>query len=222
MKTLGEILKCSREEKGMILRKVAAEVDIDQSLISKFEKNDRKPTMEQLVRLAKFYGLSESELTINWYSERIADELKYTESTTEILKVAEEKLNTIKLKQMEDKTLKVVELFAGVGGFRLGLEKSKYEVVWSNQWEPSTKTQHASKVYEARFGSEHHSNEDISKVPTSEIPDHDVLVGGFPCQDYSVATTLNNSKGLKGKKGVLWWSIHKILEEKKNKPKYLF
>ena len=123
---------------------------------------------------------------------------------------------------MEDKTLKVVELFAGVGGFRLGLEKSKYEVVWSNQWEPSTKTQHASKVYEARFGSEHHSNEDISKVPTSEIPDHDVLVGGFPCQDYSVATTLNNSKGLKGKKGVLWWSIHQILEEKKNKPKYLF
>ena len=123
---------------------------------------------------------------------------------------------------MRSKKLKVVELFAGVGGFRLGLEKSEYEVVWSNQWEPSTKTQHASKVYEARFGSEHHSNEDISKVPTSEIPDHDVLVGGFPCQDYSVATTLNNSKGLKGKKGVLWWSIHQILEEKKNKPKYLF
>lgn len=96
MKTLGEILKCSREEKGMILRKVAAEVDIDQSLISKFEKNERKPTMEQLVRLAKFYGLSESELTINWYSERIADELKYTESTTEILKVAEEKINYYK------------------------------------------------------------------------------------------------------------------------------
>ena len=123
---------------------------------------------------------------------------------------------------MGSKKLKVVELFAGVGGFRLGLEKSNYEVVWSNQWEPSTKTQHASMVYEARFGNEHHSNEDISSVPTSEIPDHDVLVGGFPCQDYSVATTLHNSKGLKGKKGVLWWSIHRILEEKNNKPKYLF
>ena len=123
---------------------------------------------------------------------------------------------------MESKKLKVVELFAGVGGFRLGLEKSDYEVVWSNQWEPSTKTQHASMVYEARFGNEHHSNEDISTVPISEIPDHDVLAGGFPCQDYSVATTLHNSKGLKGKKGVLWWSIHRILEEKKNKPKYLF
>ncbi len=121
-----------------------------------------------------------------------------------------------------DQILKVVELFAGVGGFRLGLEKSNYKVVWSNQWEPSTRAQHASLVYEARFGKENHSNDDISTVPTSEIPDHDVLVGGFPCQDYSVATTLHNSKGLKGRKGVLWWSIHRILEEKKNKPKYLF
>ena len=123
---------------------------------------------------------------------------------------------------MENKTLKVAELFAGVGGFRLGLEKSNYKVVWSNQWEPSTKIQHASMVYEARFGKENHSNQDIATVPTDEIPDHDLLVGGFPCQDYSVATTLHNSKGLKGKKGVLWWSIHRILEEKKNKPKYLF
>jgi len=126
---------------------------------------------------------------------------------------------------MENKKMKVAELFAGVGGFRLGLEKSNYEVVWSNQWEPSTKMQHASKVYEARFGKENHSNEDINEVVTrnvEEIPDHDLLVGGFPCQDYSVATTLHNSKGLKGKKGVLWWSIHKILENKKNKPKYLF
>lgn len=119
--------------------------------------------------------------------------------------------------------LKVIELFAGVGGFRLGLEKTgHYEVVWSNQWEPSTKKQHASLVYEARFGPENHSNQDIAEVPVSEIPDADLLVGGFPCQDYSVATSLKNSKGLIGKKGVLWWSIYKILSEKKRKPKYLF
>jgi DNA (cytosine-5)-methyltransferase 1 len=126
---------------------------------------------------------------------------------------------------MENEELKVVELFAGVGGFRLGLEKSKYKIVWSNQWEPSTKMQHASMVYEERFGKDNHSNEDLNEVVTrdvEEIPDHDLLVGGFPCQDYSVATTLNNSKGLKGKKGVLWWSIQSILENKKNKPKYLF
>jgi len=127
---------------------------------------------------------------------------------------------------MENNKIKVAELFAGVGGFRLGLEKyNNYDIVWSNQWEPSTKVQHASMVYEKQFGKENHSNEDINEVVTrnvEEIPDHDLLVGGFPCQDYSVATTLHNSKGLKGKKGVLWWSIHKILEDKKNKPKYLF
>ncbi|NQZ43277.1 MAG: DNA (cytosine-5-)-methyltransferase [Flavobacteriaceae bacterium] len=117
---------------------------------------------------------------------------------------------------------KVCELFAGVGGFRLGLENSGgYEVVWSNQWEPSTKAQHASWVYEARFGSKGHTNGNIENVPTAEIPYHDVLVGGFPCQDYSVANTLKSSKGLLGKKGVLWWSIHRILDEKKTKPKYL-
>ena len=135
--------------------------------------------------------------------------------------------------------IKVIELFAGVGGFRLGLEgwkgksassgykkalKCPYEIVWSNQWEPSTKIQHASLVYENRFGTKGHSNEDITKVVEDviQIPDHDLLVGGFPCQDYSVATTLKNSKGLLGKKGVLWWSIEKILSAKKNKPKYLF
>ena len=118
--------------------------------------------------------------------------------------------------------LKVCELFAGVGGFRLGLEKTNgYKVIWSNQWEPSTKKQHASMVYEARFGPENHSNINIEQVPTAEIPNHDVLVGGFPCQDYSVATTLKNSKGLLGKKGVLWWSIHRILEEKAKKPRFL-
>ena len=129
---------------------------------------------------------------------------------------------------MAKHTLKTIELFAGVGGFRLGLEQANtssegatFKVVWSNQWEPATKRQHASLVYEARFGSEHHTNEDIAEVLTAHIPDHEVLVGGFPCQDYSVATTLKNSKGLIGKKGVLWWSIHRILSEKQKKPKYL-
>ncbi|MDP9957647.1 DNA (cytosine-5)-methyltransferase 1 [Epilithonimonas hungarica] len=127
------------------------------------------------------------------------------------------------------KKIKVIELFAGVGGFRIGLQnsnkassKENFEVVWSNQWEPSTKTQHASLVYESRFGKKGHSNQDISTVPSEEIPEHDMLVGGFPCQDYSVATTLKNSKGLQGKKGVLWWEIYRILESKKDKPKFLF
>lgn len=118
--------------------------------------------------------------------------------------------------------IRVAELFAGVGGFRVGLERAGgYQVVFSNQWEPSTKKQWASEVYEARFGSDGHTNIDVNDVDVSKMPDFDLLVGGFPCQDYSVASTSQNSKGLIGKKGVLWWSIHKILRDKEIKPKYI-
>lgn len=123
----------------------------------------------------------------------------------------------------DDSEIGVIELFAGVGGFRIGLERAskRFKTIWNNQWEPSTKRQDASIVYCKRFGTEGHSNEDIATVPVEEMPDADLLVGGFPCQDYSVATTLNNSKGIEGKKGVLWWQIHRILRDKKNPPKYL-
>ena len=134
------------------------------------------------------------------------------------------------------KNLNVVELFAGVGGFRLGLEgwegkspssgykkslEPHYKVVWSNQWEPLTKAQYASNIYESRWGKQGHSNEDIATIDVTKLPDFDLLVGGFPCQDYSVATTLKNSKGLKGVKGVLWWSIEGILNKVEKKPNYL-
>jgi len=121
--------------------------------------------------------------------------------------------------------IRVVELFAGVGGFRIGLEGASdaYETIWNNQWEPSTQHQDASLVYRARFGSKGHSNKDINLVKTTEIPDHDLLVGGFPCQDYSVAATLSRSGGIEGKKGVLWWQIYRILQEKGYKrPQYIF
>ena len=120
--------------------------------------------------------------------------------------------------------IRVVELFAGVGGFRIGLERAsnRFETVWNNQWEPATKRQDASIVYQSCFGIAGHSNNDISTVPVAQIPQADLLVGGFPCQDYSVATTLKNSGGIEGKKGVLWWQIHRILRDSKNPPPYLF
>lgn len=120
----------------------------------------------------------------------------------------------------------VAELFAGVGGFRIALNESGFETIFSNQWEPATKAQHASSCYVANFGGEGHSNEDIAKVVESlsngkdSIPKTDLIVGGFPCQDYSVAKTLNSSKGLEGKKGVLWWEIRRIVEL--NKPRVVF
>ncbi|MDE6192937.1 MAG: DNA cytosine methyltransferase [Muribaculaceae bacterium] len=121
--------------------------------------------------------------------------------------------------------IKVAELFAGVGGFRIGLEGASdaYKTIWNNQWEPSTKHQDASLVYRARFGREGHVNEDINLVKTESIPNHDLLVGGFPCQDYSVAASLSRSGGIEGKKGVLWWQIYRILNEKgENRPDYVF
>lgn len=122
-----------------------------------------------------------------------------------------------------DNDIRVIELFAGVGGFRIGLERAskRYKTVWSNQWEPSTKRQDASIIYCREFGGNGHSNEDINTVDVNDIPDADMLVGGFPCQDYSVATTLKNSGGIEGKKGVLWWQIHRILRDHPSKPKYL-
>ncbi len=120
----------------------------------------------------------------------------------------------------------VVELFAGVGGFRCGLnhvdlvdgktvEEDNWDFVWANQWEPSTKSQAAFDCYVKRFGeSENHVNEDINTVDKTIIPNHTLLVGGFPCQDYSVARSLVNEKGIEGKKGVLWWQIAEVLEVK--------
>ena len=129
---------------------------------------------------------------------------------------------------MIKRALKVAELFAGVGGFRLGLEgvtnesnESAFKVVWSNQWEPATKTQHASIVYERNFKDGVHSNEDIFEVVNNpekfqsvQKANPDILVGGFPCQDYSVAKPLNKSQGLVGAKGVLWRSIYGLLENR--------
>lgn len=124
---------------------------------------------------------------------------------------------------------RVIELFAGVGGFRVGLnhitdfdketgraiENGRWNFVWANQWEPSTKVQHAFNCYTTRFGeSEYHENTDIALKVKSQIDDHELLVGGFPCQDYSVARTLSSNAGITGKKGVLWWQIHEIIKVK--------
>jgi len=120
----------------------------------------------------------------------------------------------------------LVELFAGVGGFRCGLnhvemkdgkaiEKGNWKCLWANQWEPATKSQEAYDCYAMRFGEEDVSNVDIFEVDKHNIPDHTLLVGGFPCQDYSVAQSLSTSKGIEGKKGVLWWAIEETLAIKK-------
>ena len=118
----------------------------------------------------------------------------------------------------------VCELFAGVGGFRLGLERldSGWNTVWFSQWEPGKTKQWAHDCYVEHFGDSadltgdtSSTGKDISTIDKNNIPDHTLLVGGFPCQDYSVAHTLASSKGIEGKKGVLWWQIRDTLIAKK-------
>lgn len=112
----------------------------------------------------------------------------------------------------------VCELFAGVGGFRLGLEKESKEwrTVWFSQWEPGKKKQWAHDCYVAHWGDvDETTGVDIAAVDKKKIPAHNLLVGGFPCQDYSVARPLPGSTGIEGKKGVLWWQIQATLKAKK-------
>ena len=119
---------------------------------------------------------------------------------------------------------KMVELFAGVGGFRVGLDRldSGWETVWFSQWEPGKTKQWAHECYESHFGKSadldgntDRTGDDIALMPKDRIPDHTLLVGGFPCQDYSVAHTLATSKGIEGKKGVLWWQIRDVMIAKR-------
>ena len=117
----------------------------------------------------------------------------------------------------------ICELFAGVGGFRLGFDRleSGWKTTWFSQWEPGARTQWAHNCYVQHFGdspdlnNEFHTGEDISTMDKQAIPDHTLLVGGFPCQDYSVAHTLSPSHGIEGKKGVLWWQIRDTIIAKK-------
>ena len=117
----------------------------------------------------------------------------------------------------------ICELFAGVGGFRLGFDRleSGWKTTWFSQWEPGARTQWAHNCYVQHFGdspdlnNEFHTGEDISAMDKQAIPDHTLLVGGFPCQDYSVAHTLSSSHGIEGKKGVLWWQIRDTIIAKK-------
>ena len=134
--------------------------------------------------------------------------------------------------------IRVAEMFAGVGGFRLALDgyeepenafymppAGDFETVWANQWEPGSESrQFAWRCYESRFGDGSCVNRDIEEVLDDyesgkiDIPDFDMLVGGFPCQDYSVSKPAPDAKGIEGKKGVLWWSIERMLRLKR--PKY--
>lgn len=123
--------------------------------------------------------------------------------------------------------MKVFSMFDGVGGFIVGLNNADpiyFETLYSNQYEPSRKTQDAYEVGCYRFPNIEHIPTDVALIPDEKYKEMrengvDMIVGGFPCQDYSVARSKKNEMGIEGKKGVLFWEI--IRATKNIKPKYL-
>lgn len=104
-----------------------------------------------------------------------------------------------------DKKLKIIDLFAGIGGIRLGFEKIGAECVFSSEWD-----KHAQDMYEENYGERPVG--DINDVNPKDIPDHDFLLAGFPCQPFSIA---GKQLGFADTRGTLFFNIEKILEEKK-------
>lgn len=113
------------------------------------------------------------------------------------------------------KDKRMVEMFAGVGGFRVAFENlaSGWTTVWANQWEPGKTKQYAYDCYLSHWGDKANIvNKDISTIDKKTVPDMELLVGGFPCQDYSVAHS--GARGIQGKKGVLWWDVYGMIKDK--------
>lgn len=96
MSNFGALIRMAREEKGLFLRQVAAELDIDQAIISKFERNERKPTKEQVLKFARFYKLDKDTLIIEWLSDKVVDHLQDEQLADKVLKMVEQKLKNRK------------------------------------------------------------------------------------------------------------------------------
>lgn len=95
MKKIGEIIRELREQKSLLLRQVAAEIAIDQALLSKIERNERMPTKEQVKRFAKFFGKNENELLVAFLSDKLVYEVQDEEVALKAMQVAEKKINYI-------------------------------------------------------------------------------------------------------------------------------
>jgi HTH-type transcriptional regulator, competence development regulator len=96
MNSIGNIIRAKREEKGMLLRQLAAMIDVDTAIISKIERGERKARREQIIKIAKVLGLNEKKILIEYLSENIAYEILQEDSVTDVLKVAEKKVKYLR------------------------------------------------------------------------------------------------------------------------------
>ena len=107
--------------------------------------------------------------------------------------------------------LKFFDLFAGIGGFRLGMERAGHQCVGSCEWD-----KYARETYKTNFGSYPEYN-DVREIKPTELPDFDVLCAGFPCQSFSYS---GKRRGFNDTRGTLYFEIIRIAREKR--PQYIF
>jgi DNA (cytosine-5)-methyltransferase 1 len=111
------------------------------------------------------------------------------------------------MKKRNSKKIKFIDLFAGIGGIRIAFERAGGECVFTSEWDEPCQTS-----YEANFGNRPHG--DITKIVAEEVPDHDILTGGFPCQAFSI---IGNGRGFSDTRGTLFFDVERILKAKQPK-----
>lgn len=116
----------------------------------------------------------------------------------------------IKIQKLNLKKLKFIDLFAGIGGFKLALESCGAKCIYSNEWDKNAK-----EIYKLNFGDTPEG--DITKINEKTIPNHDILCAGFPCQSFSIS---GKQKGFNDSRRTLFFDVARIVKEKK--PKVIF
>lgn len=96
MKTLGELVRELREKRNIPLRTVSAYLDVDPAILSKVERGQRKPTKEQVIKLAEYFKVSKTDLIVAWLSDKIVYEMENEEQALKALHVAEQKIKYFK------------------------------------------------------------------------------------------------------------------------------
>ncbi len=233
----GELIKELRVNRELPLRKVAEVLEIDTSTLSKIEKGERKASREMVKTLSGFFKKEHEELLVTFLSDKIAYELQDETCSKSVLKVAEEKIkyyakakDTELVSKVEEPQLEifrlrkrfsftprngatknpltVVSLFTGCGGMDLGFFKEGFKILWANDIDPV-----ACETYRRNIG-EHIVAGDITKINYNSIPKSDILLGGFPCQDFSV---IWKRGGINTERGNLYRNFVEIVEQKNPK-----
>lgn len=211
-------IRTLRENRRVPQRELANALGIDVPLYSRIERGERPVKREQISVIAKVLNADEQELLKLWLADQVSAVLgSESEIANEVIDIAKSDINkmatskTKKKKASSSDALKGIDLFCGIGGFRLAMQDNNVECVFSSDID-----KFAQQTYEANFHEV--PTGDITKVAAKDIPSFDILAAGFPCQPFSYA---GEKKGFEDTtRGTLFFDICRILEY--HKPAMVF